>query len=143
MTNNKIEELRQDLTFEEFEALANRKPNLQGDWFYMVTQARFPNDLKYPYPKFELPHAREAYFKTFCEAENFVKKNTTDVYCSWITQIPYGEVSSYGGYGAEWLYDNNGVLLDYIVTYGYIGNVEDYTFFGRPKSRQRFKRGAS
>lgn len=141
MNNNKIKGLRQDLTFEEFEALANRKPNLQGDWLYRVTQAILPNDLKYPYPKFELSHVHEAYFKTFYEAENFVKKNTTDVYCSWITQMLYGAVPGYGGDGAEWLYDNKGQLLDYTVTYGFVGNVEDYTFFGRPKTRQRFKEG--
>lgn len=134
-------QLRSDLTFDEFEALANREPNLQGDWLYRVTQAIVPNDLKCPYPKFELSHIREAYFKTFSEAEKFVKKNMADVYCSWITQMQYGVVPGYGGDGAEWLYDNNGTLLDYTVTYGFIGNIEDYTFFGRPKSRQRFKEG--
>lgn len=134
-------QLRQDLTFEEFEALANRTPKLQGDWLYRVTQAIVQNDLKYPYPKFKLSHVQEAYFRTFKEAENFVRKNTTDVYCSWITQMSYGAVPGYGGDGAEWLYDNNGELLDYTITHGLIGDVEDYTFFGRPKSRQRFKEG--
>lgn len=134
-------QLRQDLTFEEFEALANRKPNLKGSWLYNVTQAIFDNHLKYPYPKFELSHIQETYFKTFKEAEQFVKKNTTDVYCSWITQIAYGYTTGYGGTGAEWLYDNNGELLDYTITHSLIGNAEDYTFFGRPKSRQRFKEG--
>lgn len=134
-------QLRSDLTFEEFEALANREPDFQGEWLYMVHQAIAPNDLKYPYPKFKLSHILEAYFKSFSEAEDFVKENTTDVYCSWIIQTPYGVVPGYGGDGAKWLYDNNGALLDYTITYGQIGSVEDYTFFGRPKSRQRFKKG--
>ncbi len=137
MLNN----LSPDLTFEEFQALANRKPNLQGDWLYKVTQALYHKDLKYPYPKFELDYPRECYFKTFHAAENYVKNNKEDVYCSWITQIAYGHATGYGGNGAEWLYDNNGDLLDYTITHGYLGKAEDDTFFGRPKSRQRFKVG--
>lgn len=133
--------LRPDLTFEEFEALANRQPNLKGSWLYKVTQAIFYNDLKYPYPKFELDYPRELYFKTFNAAEKYVKKNTKDVYCSWISQIPYGLAANYGGSGAEWLYDQHGELLDYTITWGQFGKAEDYTFFGRPKSRMRFKVG--
>ncbi|MDE7136195.1 MAG: hypothetical protein K2N91_06140 [Muribaculaceae bacterium] len=138
-TRNKT--LSQNLTFEEFEALANRRPNLKGDWLYKVTQAMYDNRLKYPYPKFELDYHKECYFKTFQAAEKFVKDNRENVYCSWITQIAYGHTTGYGGTGAEWLYDNNGVLLDYTITNGFLGNVENDTFFGRPKSRQRFKEG--
>lgn len=134
-------DLRPDLTFYEFEELANRKPNLKGNWLYRVTQAVFQNDLKYPYPKFEFEYVREYYFRTFQAAEKHVKKSTKDIYCSWITQIPYGFSFGYGDEGAEWLYGNSGELLDYTITIGQFGNVEDNTFFGRPKSRQRFKVG--
>lgn len=136
-----MKELRQDMTFEEFNALANRNPDLNGSWLYKVTQIVFDNDLKYPYPKFELDYHKECYFQTFQAAENYIKNNREGVYCSWISQIPYGVESGYGGYGAEWLYDNNGELLDYTITHRYFANVEDRTFFGRPKSRQRFKIG--
>lgn len=92
--------LNPNLTFEEFEALANRGPNLKGSWIYRVTQAIYDKDLKYPYLKFELDYPRECYFKTFKSAEKFVKKTNDDVYCSWITQIHCGSSSEYGKNGA-------------------------------------------
>lgn len=134
-------DLNPNLTFEEFEALANREPNLKGSWIYRVTQATYHKDMKYPYPKFELDYPRECYFKTFQSAEKFVKKSQDDVYCSWITQIHCGNSSEYGKYGAEWLYTQNGELLDYTITQALFGKPEDFSFFGRPKSRQRFKVG--
>ena len=73
-------DLNPNLTFEEFEALANREPNLKGSWIYRVTQATYHKDMKYPYPKFELDYPRECYFKTFQSAEKFVKKPQDDVY---------------------------------------------------------------
>lgn len=136
-----IKDLSPDLTFNEFEALANRMPDIKGNWLYKVTQAINSGKLKYPYPKFKLEYHQECYFKTFHEAERFIKKGEKDVYCSWITQIAYGQPTGYGGTGAEWLYDNNGELLDYTITHAQLGNVENDTFFGRPKSRQRFKVG--
>ena len=137
----KKRELNPNMTFEEFEALANRQPNLKGSWIYRVTQAIYKNNLKHPYPKFELDYSRECYFKTFQSAEKFIKKNTENVYCSWILQIPCGLYSEYDGYGASWLYDQNGELLDYTATHGIFEKAEDFSFFGRPKSRQRFKVG--
>ena len=133
--------LSQNITFEEFEALANRKPNLKGSWVYMVTQPEFDKNLKHPYPMFELGYTKEIYFKTFQAAEKYIKKNTADVYCSWITQIPVGISSNYWGFGARWLYNQHGELIDYAITQGCFGKIEDQTFFGRPKSRQRFKVG--
>ena len=123
--SNRTGKLNPNLTFEEFNTLANRLPDLNGNWLYKVTQANMTKDLKYPYPMFELSHIQEAYFRTFHEAENFVKKNTADVYCSWITQMQYGVVPGYGGNGSEWLYDKNGELLDYTISYGLIGDVQD------------------
>ena len=137
----KKRELNPNMTFEEFKALANRQPNLQGSWIYKVTQAIYKGDLKHPYPKFELDYSRECYFKTFRSAEKFVKKHTKDVYCSWIVQIRCGASFEYGRYGAEWLYGQNGELLDYTITQEFFGKAEDFTFFGRPQSRQRFKIG--
>ena len=137
----KKRDLNPNMTFEEFEVLANRQPNLKGNWIYRVTQAMFDNSLKHPYPKFELDYSRKCYFQTFPSAEKFVKKHTKDVYCSWIVQIRCGASFEYGRYGAEWLYDQNGELLDYTITQELFGKADDFTFFGRPKSRQRFKIG--
>ena len=67
--------LNPNLTFEEFNALANRLPNLKGSWIYKVTQAILDYDLKYPYPKFELNYLKECFFKTFRLAEKYIKKN--------------------------------------------------------------------
>lgn len=75
----KKRDLNPNMTFEEFEALANRQPNLKGNWIYRVTQTMFDNSLKHPYPKFELDYSRKCYFKTFPSAEKFVKKHTKDV----------------------------------------------------------------
>lgn len=136
-----INDLSPDLTFDQFQALANRLPSLKGNWLYRVTQAIAQEDLKYPYPKFELRYPKEIYFRSFRAAERFVKKNTENVYCSWITQIAYGHETGFGGNGAEWLYGNTGELLDYTITHGFLGNPEDDTFFGRPKSRLRFEVG--
>ena len=141
INRSRCQKLNPNLKFEEFEALANRQPNLKGSWIYKVTQAIFDYDLKYPYPKFELEYHKECHFKTFSSAEKYIKKNMGNVYCSWITQIPCGITSEYGGYGAEWLYDQHGELLDYSITNGCFGKIEDQTFFGRPKSRQRFNVG--
>ena len=71
--------LNPDMTFEEFEALADRQPNLKGSWIYKVSQAIFYNNLKHPYPKFDLDYMRDYYFKTFQSAEKFVRKHTKDV----------------------------------------------------------------
>lgn len=133
--------LSQNLTFEEFEALADREPNLKGSWVYRVTQPEFDKTLKHPYPMFKLGYTKEIYFKTFQAAEKYIKKNTAGIYCSWITQIPVGIYSGYCGEGARWLYDQSGELVDYAITQGCFGKIEDQTFFGRPKSRQRFKVG--
>ena len=139
MSRVRKRDLNPNLTFEEFEALANRKPKLEGYWLYKVTQAIYDNELKYPYPKFELNYTRESYFRTFESAESFVRMNKGDVYCSWIKQIPFGV--DYDKSGVEWLYNGKGELLDYSITQGCYGNIEDQTFFGRPISRQRFKEG--
>ena len=137
----KKRDLNPNMTFEEFESLANRQPNLKGSWIYKLAQAMFDNSLKHPYPKFKLDYTREFYFKTFKSAEKFVKRNKDNVYCSWIIQIACNVSSDYGCNGAEWLYDQNGELLDYTITQDIFGKPEDFTFFGRPKSRQRFKVG--
>lgn len=134
--------LSPDLTFDEFKKLACRKPDLNGDWIYMVTQSKLFNELKNPYPKFELSHNETRYFKSFHDAENYIKTHTEHVYCSRILQIPFGDkgVSGYSNHGAEWLYDQNGKLLDYTITKGF-GAATERLFFGRPESRQRFKAG--
>ncbi|MCM1142507.1 MAG: hypothetical protein NC453_28390 [Muribaculum sp.] len=135
-----------NLTFEEFKALACREPNLEGEWLYQVTQAIIYDwQIKNPYPRFDLSYTRTFYFKTFQEAEQFVKKTREDVYCSWVLQIPFGEASVDCEFGARWLYDHNGVLQDYTITYadscGETCDPTNSAFFGRVDERQRFKPG--
>ncbi len=136
----KKKDLNPNLPFEEFEALANRQPNLKGNWIYKVTQPIYDGSLKYPYPKFDFDYSKENYFSSFELAEKFVKKQRKDIYCSWITQLPC-DTAANGEIGAEWLYDQNGELVDYSITQGFFGKAEDFAFFGRPKNRQRFKEG--
>lgn len=132
-----------NLTFEEFKALASREPNLKGRWIYMLTRKMVnTEDMKHPYPRFELSHEETLYFRSLADAEKHMRSHTSNVYCNWVTQIPFGYKGVYGysNQGAEWLYDSEGNLLDYNITQGF-GTATDTCFFGRPKSRQRFKVG--
>ena len=132
----------ENLTYEEFERLANREPNLEGDYIYRLTQLFVDTDkLKNPYPKFDLDYKTSRLFMSFEDAKRFLDANKgDDVYCSWITQIPNG--ASIYEHSAEWFYDKDGNLLDYSVqkTYGDHDDLE-FCFFGRPTNRQRFKKG--
>ena len=131
-----------DLTFEDFERLADRKPNLEGDFIYKLTQLFIdPDKLKNPYPKFKIDYEQNRLFKSFEDAKNYLENNKSEeIYCSWITQIPTG-VNKYER-TAEWFYDHEGTLLDYSAQKSH-GDHEDmeFCFFGRPSYRQRFKEG--
>lgn len=38
----------QNLTFEEFEALANRQPSMDGNWLYRLSHETLNDDYSYP-----------------------------------------------------------------------------------------------
>lgn len=46
--------LRKDLTYDEFVQLADRKPDLEGEWIYRLEQTEAGDMPECPYPKFEL-----------------------------------------------------------------------------------------
>ena len=132
-----------DFTFEEFKAMAERRPSLEGNWIYKVTVALFDADIKNPYPKFELfGKPEERLFLTYENAVGYIKNYKSgcdlDVYCSWIRQVPVGKPAR--EHGARWLFDKNGNLMDYSPCYSFDDDI-NYHFFGRSKERQRFKKG--
>lgn len=133
--------LSPNLTFEEFKALASREPNTKGDFLYEVNQAIYSGKMKNPYPRFELSYYSIAYFKTFEDAEKYVKENRENVYCSWISQIRYGQKCDYWNYLDRWLYDQNGELVDYTVAVTSDNDDDTPVFLGRSDECQRFKVG--
>lgn len=138
---NKEEFIRKDLTFDEFEALANRQPDLEGEWIYKLEQTELGDVPENPYPKFEVDMTYTFYFRSFEEAERFIRDHQGEVrlYRSVITQIPVGH--HHWEMGACWLYDGDGKLIDYSITTDQEDKPYNACFFGRPDSRQRFKKG--
>lgn len=132
----------ENLTREDFEQLANRKPNLEGNYIYRLTRLFVDvESLKTPYPKFETDYEEVRLFTSFDDAFKYLQENKNeDVYCSWITQIPEGAIEYERT--AEWFFDKDGNLLDWSCqkTHGDHDDI-DFCFFGRPAHRQRFKEG--
>lgn len=127
------------LTFDEFKERANRKPVLDGAWIYQLTQAIMDNDIKVPYPMFDLYNREERLFLSFDDALTYIRENKREnTYCNWISQILVGERQQ--EHGAVWLLDEGGNIIDYTTTYSF-GEGEEAHFYGRPIERQRFKRG--
>ena len=141
--------LSDNLTFEDFDRYANRKPDFEGNWIYKVEQAFFTKKRrrsKSKYPKMEIDRKEERFFLTYPDAVEFIRKNKPDdLYCSWLTQVPAGEPSHY--FGAAWLFDPHGEMIDYTITYhlcideSFDKDGTRTVFFGRPQSRLRFKKG--
>ena len=128
-----------NLTRQEFEKLACREPSTEGNWIYQLEQAFFDSEMKLIYPKFKLCYPEKRLFLSLEKAIEYLGNNSNeDLYCSWITQIPEGK-NEYK-HGARWFFDAEGNLLDYAVTYSF-GDDLNATFFGRPRSRQRFSKG--
>lgn len=127
------------LTFDEFQERAHRKPAFEGTWIYQLTQAIMDNDIKVPYPMFDLYNQEERLFLSFDDAVSYIRENKRDdVYCNWISQIPVGGRRQ--EHGAKWLLDENGNIIDYSTTYSF-GESKEAHFYGRSADRQRFKRG--
>lgn len=137
MRNNIISE---NVSFEEFERLANRQPNLEGTWIYRLEMTELPDPEDISYQEYELGMTHELYFKSLSDAEAYMRTHIDDaqLYHSIITQVPLGAPSY--NIGAQWLYDCQGNLLDFTIT-TQTGSAEATHFFGRPSERQRFKEG--
>lgn len=146
MINSKGQ-LRKDLTFEEFCALASRKPSLDGEWVYRYESFEIPEFYaENLYPDFELLNNDSILFHLFEAAEEFMRYNIANnfdsfrkLYCHCITQLPIGEQEWRPS--AQWLYAPDGKLVDF-TPMKWVGNVEDHCFFGRSADRQRFQKGS-
>ncbi len=130
---------KENLTFEEFQERANRRPALDGTWIYKLTQTFYDEDVKVPYPMFDLDYQDERLFLSFDSAVDFIHENKRDdIYCSWLKQTPVGEREN--EHGAVWLFDSEGNMIDYTTTHSFGEGVEAH-FYGRPADRQRFRKG--
>lgn len=140
---NHIDKISDSLTFEQFKAFAGREPSLEGNWIYRLTHYWMYKDASYP--AFKLSKD-EYYFNSYGEADSFLKERLTDVermwcvtYCFRIDQIPVGDVYHHTCVG--WLYDADGKLIDFTIATMTGDDAYQTSFFGRPDSRMRFKKG--
>lgn len=134
-----------DMTLQDFRKLAERHPNLEGNWIYRLTRTIMCNPEENGIPKFDVYEDLPICFLSFQEAENRIKDMASNgeceerdqTYCFHVTQYPLGCPAECG---AQWLYDHEGNLIDYIIT-SWTGDALSTTFFGRPENRHRFKCG--
>lgn len=134
-----------NLTLDEFRSLAERKPNLDGSWIYRLTRTVICEITKEMYPEFDVYEEMPIWFLSYSEAQANTaelvssrdEESLSVTYCFHIVQIPLGCPAEHG---ARWLYDASDTLLDYSIT-SWTGDPLSVRFFGRPNSRQRFKRG--
>lgn len=121
------------LTREQFQALAGRQPSLEGGWIYRLERIIAPDGISYP--EFDI-RSEVAMYSDFADVQKAIHERSC--YCFRITQLPDG--GSEDESGASWLYDANGSLIDYTIT-TWENNPLKSRFFGRPESRQRFRKG--
>ncbi len=134
-----------NLTLDVFRGLAVRKPNLEGNWIYRLIRTLICEITEKMYPEFDVYYETPIWFQSFNEAQAKIaelvssrdEESYAATYCFHIVQIPLGCPAEHG---AQWLYDASGKLLDYSITC-WTGDALSVRFFGRPNSRQRFKRG--
>lgn len=129
-------------SFEDFKRLANRQPNLEGNWVYRLRRVFYDYEMTNPYPKFNIVWDEGRLFLSFRDAVDFVnKQKKSDVYCNMLEQICVGKLIEPDNIGAAWLFDSQGNLLDYSTTCGLGHEIPDSGFFGRPEHRIHFKKG--
>lgn len=129
------------MNWEEFKAMAERKPSLEGNWIYRLEQRFLPDHIEQPYPKFDLWLTQNRFFTSFEDAVRFLQKAPDDnLYNSILTQIAIGEPDF--DQGSSWLFNSDGQMIDFAPTHSYrLREVPEAFFYGRPDSRQRFKVG--
>lgn len=134
-----MESKSETLTFNEFKRRAYREPSFDGTWIYKLVRTFVDVDLKVHYPMFDIDYQEERLFLTYGDAVRFLQEDKRDdTYCSWIIQTPIGEREN--EHGAVWLFDKDGVMIDYTTTYSF-GDGPESHFYGRTANRQRFKKG--
>ncbi len=132
--------LPQNLTFEQFHALAERQPDLSGPAVYRLEHTL--KDRYAAYPQFDI-RSEEFFSLSLADAEAFMRgKLVSDdladsTYRFVITRMPVG--AEYWHMDAQWLYDRFGKLLDR--SYYLLDEDDNAVFFGRGKSRLRFRKG--
>ena len=127
------------LSFDEFKQRAYREPSFDGAWVYKLVRTFVDVDLKVHYPMFNVDYQEERLFLSYDDAVRFLRNDKRDdTYCSWIIQVPAGEREN--EHGAVWLFDKDGIMIDYTTTYSF-GDGPESHFYGRPAHRQRFKKG--
>lgn len=124
------------LTFGQWTALADTPPLLEGDFAYRLWHYKRDKEAKeYPFQVW----STEYLFHSLQEAEQKIKELSTwetefeTTYCFEIEQLPFSANLDY--YHPTWLYDNKGVLIDWL------NAIDLNPYYGRTPSRIRFKEG--
>lgn len=133
------------MSFSQFRENASRKPDLNQDCVYRY-EAYEISDVcaSHHYPEFDLWYRDNILFKTFDEAEGYMRKNIANMepghefYCHIITVLQWGKDMRI--YLAKYLYDYVGELVDYSYTPP-LEDTNDLIFLGRTSDRVRFKTG--
>lgn len=134
-------EIPDNLTFEQFKALADRQPSFEGNWVYKLTHSTLWSD--YEYPEFRIHNIRYM-FLSLQEAEKYMRERLVpeteryDTYRFLIEQVPIGDAENL--IGASWVYDKDGSLVETSTTVCK-GEYPYSSFFGRSKERIRFHEG--
>lgn len=139
-----ISKVPQNLTFEEFQALANRQPSIDGNWLYRLSHETLNGD--YSYPEFGIDSYYQKYmFLSLEDAESYMHEELVhdnehhDTYRFLIEQVPIGKRERKTG--ATWVYDKDGELVETATTWCESGHFPESSFFGRSKERIRFHEG--
>lgn len=134
--------LRSNYTFDQFIALSQRRPYLDpydSEFYYRLEMIEL-GDGPHSYPTFKVGQTHIIDFPTFDSAVHYMEEHSKqmNLYRSRITQYPLFE--SMGERGTQWLYNEDGNLLDCTIVQK-TGTPEETHFFGRPLEKQRFKSG--
>lgn len=147
--------IEQDLSFEEFEALAANVPKPQGESVYALVAMNYIDDdgrIVGSYPEFEIETVVKGYFSTRDSAETAMKElaagatDTVIIYCFKIFELPLDRVTDIYSLDnppsiCEYLYDGSGQLLDYTTCSSLSEDFDNGcgTFLGKPESDIRVR----
>lgn len=131
--------LRDNISFNEFLALANREPDINPvvERYYYRLEVTEIGEGSHIYPIFHVGQTHIVDFPTYSSAVYYMKKYVAAIriYRMRITQIPLDIEET--GRGAQWLYDGDGNLIDCTIVHK-AGKPEETHFFGRELAKQRF-----
>lgn len=128
-----------NLTFEQFKALADRQPSLDGNWIYRLTHKTLCDD--YEFPEFRLTSSY--YFSLSLDsAEKYMREKLAsdheqyDTYRFLTEQLPISGCEY--GVSATWIYNKDAVCVETALATSRDGHFPDSSFFGRSAERIRF-----